>query len=42
VVAPSQPLVAVDRSLRKEDLIAQRLVSVSDTARRLPPRTVGC
>lgn len=40
-VAPSHPLASVDRPLRKEDLIAQRMVSVSDTARRLPPRTVG-
>ena len=41
MVAPSHPLAAVDRPLRKEDLISQRMVSVSDTARRLPPRTVG-
>ena len=40
-VAPSHPLASLDRPLRKEDLIAQRMVSVSDSARRLPPRTVG-
>lgn len=41
VVAPSHPLAAIDRPLRKDDLMAQRMVSVSDSARRLPPRTVG-
>ena len=41
VVSTSHPLAALDRPLRKEDLISQRMVSVADTARRLPPRTVG-
>ncbi len=40
-VAPSHPLAALQRPLRKDDLIAQRMVSVADSARRLPPRTVG-
>ncbi len=41
VVAPSHPLAAMDRPLRKEDLMSHRMVAVADTARRLPPRTVG-
>jgi DNA-binding transcriptional LysR family regulator len=40
-VAPSHPLAAVDRPLTREDLLRHRVVSVADSARRLPPRTVG-
>lgn len=40
-VAPGHPLAAIDRPLTKSDLIAHRMISVSDSARRLPPRTVG-
>lgn len=40
-VAPSHPLAAVDRRLDKGDLQAHRAVVVSDTARKLLPRTVG-
>ncbi len=40
-VAPAHPLAAIDRPLKKADLLAHRVVSVADTARRLPPRTVG-
>lgn len=40
-VAPAHPLAAVNRPLTRADLLAHRVVSVADTARRLPPRTVG-
>lgn len=40
-VAPSHPLAAIDRPLTREDLLQHRVVSVADSARRLPPRTVG-
>lgn len=40
-VAPAHPLAAIDRPLTRSDLLAHRVVSVADTARRLPPRTVG-
>jgi len=40
-VAPSHPLAALDRPLTREDLLRHRVVSVADSARRLPPRTVG-
>ncbi len=40
-VAPSHPLASVERPLTRADLLAHRVVSVADTARRLPPRTVG-
>ncbi len=40
-VAPTHPLAALQRPLRKDDLISQRMVSVADSARRLAPRTVG-
>ncbi len=41
VVAPAHPLAAIDRPLAKSDLMAHRMVSVADSARRLPARTVG-
>ncbi len=40
-VAPSHPLAAIDRPLRRDDLLAHRAVAVADTALRLNPRTVG-
>lgn len=40
-VAPSHPLAVMDRPLTREDLLRHRVVSVADSARRLPPRTVG-
>lgn len=40
-VARSHPLAAVDRPLNRDDLLPHRVVSVADSARRLPPRTVG-
>lgn len=40
-VAPSHPLAALERPLTREDLLRHRVVSVADSARRLPPRTVG-
>lgn len=41
VVAPSHPLAEIRRPLTKTDLLAHRMVAVADSARRLPPRTVG-
>ncbi len=40
-VAPSHPLASIRRPLNKSDLLAHRMVSVADSARRLPARTVG-
>lgn len=40
-VAPSHPLAELERPLTREDLLRHRVVSVADSARRLPPRTVG-
>ena len=40
-VAPAHPLASIDRPLNKADVLAHRVVSVADTARRLAPRTVG-
>lgn len=40
-VAPHHPLAAVTHPLGKDDLIAHRVISVADSARRLPARTVG-
>ncbi len=40
-VAPHHPLAAVSHPLGKDDLIAHRVISVADSARRLPARTVG-
>ncbi len=40
-VAPFHPLAALQRPLNKADLMAHRVVSVADSARRLPARTVG-
>ncbi len=40
-VSPQHPLAAIERPLNRADLIAHRMVSVADSARRLPPRTVG-
>jgi DNA-binding transcriptional LysR family regulator len=41
VVAPTHPLAAIDRVLTKDDLQAHRAISVSDSARRLVPKTIG-
>ena len=41
VVAPTHPLAAIDRVLSKDDLQAHRAISVSDSARRLVPKTIG-
>lgn len=40
-VAPGHPLANIDRPLRTDDLIEHRIVTVADTALRLPARTVG-
>lgn len=40
-VAPLHPLALLERPLTREDLLRHRVVSVADSARRLPPRTVG-
>ncbi len=40
-VAPHHPLAAVLHPLGKDDLIAHRVITVADSARRLPARTVG-
>lgn len=40
-VTPSHPLASVNRPLRRDDLLEHRAVSVADSARRLPSRTVG-
>jgi DNA-binding transcriptional LysR family regulator len=40
-VAPTHPLAGLPRPLTKADLRAHRAVSVADSARRLPVRTVG-
>ncbi len=40
-VAPTHPLAAIDRALRKDDLQPHRAVVVADSARRLLARTVG-
>ena len=37
----STPLASVMRPLTSNDLLSHRVVSVADTAQRLPPRTVG-
>lgn len=40
-VSPAHPLAQLQRPLTKDDLQAYRAVSVADSARRLPVRTVG-
>lgn len=40
-IAPTHPLAIIDRPLSREDLLQHRVVAVADSARRLPPRTVG-
>lgn len=40
-VAPTHPLAALSRPLRRDDLLAHRAVAVADSALRLLPRTVG-
>lgn len=40
-VAPTHPLASVSHPLGKDDLIAHRVITVADSARRLPARTVG-
>jgi len=40
-VAPAHPLAAIDKPLGKNDLAPYRAVVVSDSVRRLAPRTVG-
>lgn len=40
-VAPSHPLASVKRPLGRSDLNAHRVISVADSAKRLPARSVG-
>ncbi|UGQ44741.1 LysR substrate-binding domain-containing protein [Massilia endophytica] len=40
-VAPGHPLAAVDRPLGRTELQHHRAIVVADSARRMPPRTVG-
>ena len=40
-VASSHPLAKIKHPLGKADLIAHRMISVADSARLLPPRTLG-
>lgn len=40
-VAPSHPLAKITRPLGKADLAPYRAISVADSARLLPPRTIG-
>lgn len=41
VVAPHHPLAKVNKVLSKADLHPYRAISVADSARKMPPRTVG-
>ena len=41
MVAPHHPLATVDHVLSRSDLSPYRAISVSDSARRIAPRTVG-
>ncbi|RFB65617.1 MULTISPECIES: LysR substrate-binding domain-containing protein [unclassified Herbaspirillum] len=41
VVAPHHPLAKMDKVLSKADLHPYRAISVADSARKMPPRTVG-
>jgi DNA-binding transcriptional LysR family regulator len=40
-VAPSHPLAAIDKPLGKAELLEHRAIVVSDSARKVPTRTVG-
>lgn len=40
-VAPQHPLAAVDHPLAQDDLVSHTAIVVADSARLLPPRTVG-
>lgn len=40
-VAPDHPLAAIDRPLRRDDLRQYRAISVADSVRQTPARTVG-
>lgn len=40
-VSPQHPLAAINHPLGKKELSPHRAISVSDTVRNLPPRTVG-
>ncbi len=40
-VAPSHPLANVNHALGKADLYRYRAITVSDSVRKMPPRTVG-
>jgi len=40
-VAPSHPLAAAAEPLKPSDIFAHRAVAVADSARNLPPRTLG-
>lgn len=40
-VSPKHPLALIDHPLGKKELSQYRAISVSDTVRNLPPRTVG-
>ena len=41
VVAPHHPLAHVDKPLGKAELYQHRAITVSDSVRKMPPRTVG-
>jgi DNA-binding transcriptional LysR family regulator len=41
VVAPHHPLAKMDKVLSKADLHPYRAISVADSVRKMPPRTVG-
>ncbi len=40
-VAPQHPLAQIDRPLTKSDLSQHMAISVSDSVRKMPPKTVG-
>jgi DNA-binding transcriptional LysR family regulator len=40
-VAPHHPLASVDKPLGKAELLEHRAIVVADSARKVPPRTVG-
>ncbi len=41
VVSPRHPLAAIDKPLGKAELYPYKAIAVSDTVRKMPPRTVG-
>lgn len=40
-VSPQHPLAAIDKPLGKAELYQYKAIAVSDTVRKMPPRTVG-